>query len=317
MAARVRALWIAEGALHSGCLESVPSDVSGPVWIDVEDPDEESLSAVSERFFLPPLAVEDCLHFPQRPKLDTYPDVTFIVWVVPALDADERVTTQEVDIFLGKEHVVTVHDAGVPALSRVLEQADEHLARGAEWTVHAILDASSDDVFPVLDVISDALEELEDRVLVEPAGQDLQRLHVLKRSLMGLHRIVGPERDVVRALTRLEAFVEPEAYMYFEDVGDHLARLADSIDTYREVASGTAELYLSAQGNRMNDIMKRLTVVATIFMPLTLITGIYGMNVLAGMWPPADASWSFGLIVSAMAIIAVWMALYFRRKHWW
>ncbi|MBN2839756.1 MAG: magnesium and cobalt transport protein CorA, partial [Coriobacteriia bacterium] len=142
-------------------------------------------------------------------------------------------------------------------------------------------------------------------------------LYAARRALVALHRIVNPEREAVRGLARLEAFVEPEAYMYFDDVGDHLARLGDTIDTYREVANGTMDLFLSVQSNRMNGIMKQLTVVATIFMPLTLISGIYGMNVLDGMWPPAAASWSFGLIIAAMTLIAVWMVLFFRRKDWW
>jgi magnesium transporter len=132
-----------------------------------------------------------------------------------------------------------------------------------------------------------------------------------------LHKVVSPERDVVRGLARLEAFVEPDAYMYFQDVGDHLARLGDTIDTYREVANGTMDIYLSVQSNRLNGIMKQLTVVATIFMPLTLISGIYGMNVLKGMWPPASAGWSFAAIIGAMVLIAVWMVLFFRRRDWW
>jgi magnesium transporter len=130
-----------------------------------------------------------------------------------------------------------------------------------------------------------------------------------------LHKVVGPERDVVRGLARLEAFVEPEAYMYFQDIGDHLARVADQIDTYREVANGTMDIYLSAQSNRMNQIMKTLTVVATIFMPLTLISGIYGMN----FRHMPELEWPFGYFAALglMGAIALSMTWYFRRRDWW
>lgn len=317
MSARITARWIAEGVLRSDGLETLPVDPTGPVWIDIADPDEESLAAVSAWVPLPPLAVEDCLHFPQRPKLDVYHDLTFLIWLLPQIVRDDGVLTHEIDVFMTEEHLVTVHRSDMPALTRVLEHADAVLRRGVEWTLHAILDAAVDEAFPLVETLSDELEEIEDLVLTEARPEYLQRLYVAKRSLVALHRIVNPERDIVRGLARLEAFVEPDAYMYFDDVGDHLARLGDTIDTYRDVANGTMDLFLSAQSNRMNGIMKQLTVVATIFMPLTLISGIYGMNVVQGMWPPSYASWSFGAIIFAMIAMAVWMVVFFRRKDWW
>lgn len=317
MAALITARWIAEGVLHSDGLASIPSDFTGPVWIDVAEPDAEALEAVSARFPLPSLAIEDCLHFPQRPKLDAYHEQSFIIWLLPQMLIGDGVESHEIDMFLGEEHLITVHRADSPALDRIMQQADAYLARGAEWTLHAILDAAVDEVFPIVEALSDELEQLQDLMIADARPEHLQRLYAAKRALVRLHKVVSPERDVVRGLARLEAFVEPDAYMYFQDVGDHLARLGDTIDTYREVANGTMDIYLSSQSNRMNGIMKQLTVVATIFMPLTLISGIYGMNVLKGMWPPADAGWSFAAIMAAMALIAVWMMLFFRRRDWW
>lgn len=317
MSARITARWIAEGVLRSDGLESLPPGGAGPVWIDIADPDEEAMAAVSALVPLPPLAIEDCLHFPQRPKLDIYHDVTFVIWLLPQMLTGDGVVTHELDLFLTEEYLVTVHRSDIPSLARVLDRADAFLARGVEWTVHAILDAAVDEIFPLVEVLSDELEEIEDLVLTGARPEYLQRLYTARRALVALHRIVNPERDVVRGLARLEVFVEPDAYMYFDDVGDHLARLGDTIDIYRDVANGTMDLFLSVQSNRMNGIMKQLTVVATIFMPLTLISGIYGMNVLDGMWPPATAGWSFAAIVAAMALIALWMILFFRRKDWW
>ncbi|MBN1192099.1 MAG: magnesium/cobalt transporter CorA [Coriobacteriia bacterium] len=315
MAAQITARWVAEGVLRSDGLDGLPADCSGPIWIDVSEPDGAALEAVSARFPLPPLAMEDCLHFPQRPKMDAYHDVTFMIWILPQVLSGDGMTTHELDVFLGEEHLITVHRADVPALDRVISHAEAYLERGVEWTLHAILDAAVDEIFPIVEILSDELEQLEDLMLGDARPEQLQRLYVAKRALVALHKVVGPERDVVRGLARLEAFVEPDAYMYFQDVGDHLARVADQIDTYREVASGTMDIYLSAQSNRMNQIMKQLTVVATIFMPLTLISGIYGMNF---RYMP-ELGWRLGYFgaLLLMALVAVGMFAYFRRKEWW
>ncbi|MDY0339994.1 MAG: magnesium/cobalt transporter CorA [Coriobacteriia bacterium] len=317
MSARVTARWIDDGVLRSDGLDALPAGLAGPLWIDVFDPDEETFAAIGARVPLPPLAVEDCLHSPQRPKLDSYHDLTFVVWLLPQLSGDGGLVTQEIGLFMTESHLVTVHRLDLPALSRVIDRADVVLARGVEWTVHAILDAAVDEIFPVVELLSDELEEIEDLVLAEARPEYLQRLYGIRRSLVALHRVVNPQSDVVRGLARLEVFVEPDAYMYFDDIGDHLARLDDTIDIYRDVAGGVMDLFVSVQSNRMNGIMKQLTVVATIFMPLTLISGIYGMNVIEGMWPPAHAGWSFGLIIVGMMFIAAWMALFFRRNDWW
>lgn len=317
MSARIVVRWMADGKLQVGDLSGLPDKPESEVWVDVTDPDQEALDAVCKRFPLPHLAVEDCLHFPQRPKLDAYPDQTFLIWLLPRLIDSDGVATSELDVFLGETHVITIHKASLAVVDRVVEHADMHLGRGAEWTLHAILDIAVDDVFPLVDKISDDLEELEGLMLDEAIPEYLQRLYASKRALVQLHKVVGPERDIVRGLARQEAFVEPDAYMYFQDVGDHLARAADQVDTFREVANGTMDIYLSSQSNRMNLIMKQLTVVATIFMPLTLLSGIYGMNVTQGMWPPVTGHWSFAFVITTMIVISVWMMLFFRRRKWW
>jgi magnesium transporter len=317
MAAQITVRWIESGKLRSDGLDSLPEKLTGAVWIDVLEPDSESLDAVATLFDLPPLAVEDCLHFPQRPKIDVYPHVTFLVWLLPHVVTGDGVESSELDVFLGPEHLVTVHRERISAVERVADNAEEFMNRGVEWTLHAILDGAVDGVFPVVESLSDELETLEDLMLADARPTNLQRLYAAKRSLVQLHKVVGPERDVIRGLARLEAFVEPEAYMYFQDIGDHLARVADEVDTYREVASGTMDIYLSSVSNRMNAIMKQLTIIATIFMPLTLISGIYGMNVLKGMWPPVDAAWAFPAIMASMSAITVWMLWYFKRRDWW
>lgn len=286
-------------------------------WVDIEDPDEESMTLVAREFGLHELAVEDCLHFPQRPKVENYGAFVFLIWIVPEVVNADGMELRELDVFLGERWIVTVHRGGLDAVERVASEAEAYLARGADWTVHQLLDLTVDKVFPVLDEVGDRLEVIEDRMLGRADPADLESLLEAKRLLVALHKVVGPERDVLRELAREEALVSAEAYRYFQDVGDHLARVEDGVETYREVASGAMDVYLSSVSNRMNEIMKQLTVVATIFMPLTLVSGIYGMNLLRGMWPPHEAAWSFAAVMGGMGAIALAMGLYFRRKNWW
>ncbi|TLM80269.1 MAG: magnesium/cobalt transporter CorA [Actinobacteria bacterium] len=312
----VRALY-EEGLLVGG--EEMLDQVGGAkaAWVDVFEPDEASMESVAREFRLHPLAVEDCLHYPQRPKLESYGDSVFLIWIVPEGRIGDGLDMNELDAFLGQRWLVTVHREPVDAADRVASEAEAHLSRGVDWVLHALLDLTVDKVFPILDEVSDRLEALEDRMLERAERTDLGDLLEAKRMLVRIHKAIVPERDILRELVREEQLVSQEAYRYFQDVGDHLARVEDGVETYRDVASGAMDVYLSAVSNRMNEIMKQLTVVATIFMPLTLISGIYGMNVLAGMWPPSEAVWSFPLIIAGMLLIALGMGLYFRRKNWW
>jgi magnesium transporter len=318
MPATVTVRWMEGKTLKSGVVADIEmARTLGAVWVDILDPDAEALAPIAEAFDLHPLAVEDCLHFPQRPKIDAYPGSLFLVWVLPRLMPGDGIDYREIDIFLGKGFLVTSHSEQITVLDDVASTAHNILPRGAEWTLHAILDRAVDEIFPAVDYIADELDSIEDRLLQRASEEDLHHLYAMKRLLVALHKTIGPERDVVRGMARQTELVSQEAYLYFQDVGDHLARATDSVETYRDVASGAMDIYLSAVNNRMNAIMKQLTVVATIFMPLTLMSGIYGMNITEGMWPPITAVWSFGLVIATMAFIAVWMLWFFRRRNWW
>lgn len=311
--------WLDEqGVLHSDGLDELQR-ASRAVWrwVDIEDPDAPTVEAIGEVFDLHPLAIEDSLHVQRRPKMDTYSSGLFLAWLVPERVDDGLITTSEFDAFLGPGYLVTLRSNNVSAVGAVAEHASRELVRGPDWVLHAIIDRLVDSTLPLADDLGDELEEIEDNMLGEPRRNDLAGLHAARRQLVFLHRIISAERDIIRSLARERDVVSEDAYRYFQDVGDHLARVEETVETYRDVAAAVMDIYLSAQSNRMNEIMKQLTVVATIFMPLTLISGIYGMNVVKGMWPPSGAFWSFGAIVSAMLLIAVVMALYFRRKNWW
>ena len=312
--------WLAEdGTPQRGDAGALGLDLafSPWVWVDILSPNSDDLSALEARFDLHPLALEDSAHPQRRAKLDVYPSGLFLVWITPFHRRGDSVTSHELDVFIGRDYLVTLHAEANKAIEAVAAEALRTLQGGADWTLHSIIDQSVDSVLPLVDSVGEQLETVEERMLDAPRQEDLLSLHRIRRQLLRLHRIVGPERDVIRGVARERDVVSEDAYRYFQDVGDHLARVQDSIETYQDVAASVMDVYLSAQNNRMNEIMKQLTVVATIFMPLTLLSGIYGMNLLRGMWPAPEAWWSFLAVVGLMAVIAGGMAFYFRRKNWW
>jgi len=286
-------------------------------WVDVVDGDEATLNALADEFRLHPLLVEDAMHQQRRPKLDAFADGVFVAWLTPEHLEGDGIIVSELDVFLGANYLITIHSGTYEQITRVIADVDRSLNLGPDWILHAIIDRLVDSVLPLADSLGDELDEIEDSLLRASRSEDLKRLYSVRRRLVALHRIVAPERDLLRGLARERGVVSEEAYRYFQDVGDHLARVEDSIETHRDVAAAAMDIYLSSQSNRMNEIMKQLTVVATIFMPLTLISGIYGMNVVRGMWPPVSDVWSFWGVMGSMAVIAVAMSLYFRRKNWW
>lgn len=316
MAATVTVRWMADGALRTGGIDDIATArAAGTVWVDVVEPDEPALKALGTTFGLHPLAIEDCLHFPQRPKVDSYDTGPFIVWVTPHDVVVDGLNLAELDVFLGKDFLVTSHWEEIAAVTEVAKEADCVLPRGPAWLLHAILDRSVDAIFPLVDRVGDDLDTLEDELLQSPDSHELQRLYAAKRLLIQLHKVLGPERDALRALAREEAYVSQDAYLYFQDVGDHLARVSDTVDTYRDVASGVMDIYLSSVSNRLNVVMKKLTVVATIFMPGTLIVGFYGMNFRE--FP--ELAWPLGSFyaLALSVVVTGGMLIWFKRSKWW
>jgi len=306
-----------EGTAHECGLEDIASSNAARWrWVDVLDGDEPTLTALAQVFDLHPLLVEDALHEQRRPKLDAFDDGVYLAWLTPEHPRGDGIVSSELDVFLGADYLITVHGDDA-SIVRVIAEVAGSLALGPDWLLHAIIDRLVDSVLPLADSLGDELDDIEDSLLGAPRPEDLRRLYSVRRRLVQLHRVVAPERDLLRGLARERGVVSEEAYRYFQDVGDHLARVEDSIETYRDVGAAAMDIYLSAQSNRMNEIMKQLTVVATIFMPLTLLSGIYGMNLLRGMWPSPLAPWSFAAVIISMLAIALVMSLYFRRKNWW
>ena len=280
------------------------------------DPDAEILQTLAGLFEMHPLILDDVLHNKRRAKLDIYLNGSFVVWLKPIHRQGESISTQELDVFMNDTSLITFHNEADTTVDLVARDAKQALSRGPEWLLHSLLDLQVDASLPLVDAIGEELSALEDSMLVELKDSDVKRLHEIRRQLVRMHRLVAPERDVIRGLGRERGAKNEEVYRYFQDIGDHMSTLLDSIETYQDVGASVMDVYLSVQNNRMNLIMKQLTLVATIFMPLTMISGMYGMNVTLGMWPPVDAWWSFPFVVGLMVVIAVAMAVVFRNKKW-
>ncbi len=294
-------------------------DHAGPKWIDVLEPTEELLARLGQRFGLHKLALEDCMHLDQRPKLEDYATHQFLVLQGFSCGADSiaDITLHEVHFFLGKDWLVTVHEKGHDARDlahkRLDADAKATLGRGVDFVAYLVADALVDRNFPLLDRLVDALEDLEERIFDGPPDQALiQQAFELRRTLVMLRRTLSPQRDVMAMLARPGLpQVQERTTLYFRDVYDHLVRISEQLEATRDLVGNVIEAYHSAVAHRTNDISKQLTIFAALFLPLSFIVGFFGQNfeVLSG---PGFLWAMLGLMVAVPAGMGWW----FRHKRW-
>ncbi|MBM3275452.1 MAG: magnesium/cobalt transporter CorA [Armatimonadetes bacterium] len=254
------------------------------VWIDLESPSQAELREIGRLYGLHPLALEDCLHDGQRPKLESYDGHVFLVIHHPRFDnAKYSAILNEVDLFLGHKFVITSHQGPLPFLDVVHERwedSEETRSAGAAFLAYLIADTLVDDYFPVLDNLEDMLSDIDDKVFSEPENSRVLGLTAaLKKQIVKLRRYVGPTRDAFVWLVRHESpLLSRNAIVHFQDVYDHLIRISDTLDLYRDLAGGVQETYLTLVANRTNTSMKKLTAFTITLMCVTLVSSIYGMN---------------------------------------
>jgi magnesium transporter len=281
------------------------------VWADVSDPTSRDFEELAEEFGFHHLSIEDCRNEHQRPKVEEYTGYYFMVLYEAELaGAGDRLELRELNIFLGKNYLVTVHSRPIRAIEtakRLWHEWSDRSELGSGLLAYLLIDAIVDDYLPLLDVISEHMDDLEDSIFGEWRAEVIEEIFIVKKKLLYLRRAVTPLRDVFNTLLRREQPIFPrEIHVYFQDVYDHLIRVADTIDTLRDMLSSTMDAYLSVSGNRMNKIMKRLTSVSTILMSVTLIAGIYGMNF--DRMP--ELKWRYGYVFALLAMVAVGLSLY-------
>lgn len=289
-----------------------------PLWVDVEAPTPEEMKELGERFGLHRLAVEDSLHLDQRPKLEEYPNHLFLVVHGFRAKAGEvgDLELEEMHIFLGPDWVLTVHELPSPSVrdarKRVEADAAGTIGRGVDYLAYLVADAVVDQNFPLLDQFDLVLENLEDEIFHHAEKAQLERLFELKRSLVSLRRVLSPQRDVIGLLSRRGTpHIQDRTVLYFRDVYDHLIRLHEQLDAARDLVSTNIEGYLSMVANRTNDITKQLTLISTIFLPLSFITGFFGQN-----FDVLSSRPFFVLMIASVIGIPVGLLLWIRQKHW-
>ena len=295
-------------------------------WINVDGlTDLDAIGALAEKYALHPLAIEDVLHIPQRPKVESYETSgafqarLFIVARMMQL-VDGHIRGEQISIFVGHNTVLTFQeepgDVWDPVRARLKSQPGSPLRRAdASFLAYTLIDAMVDHVFPILEEFGDRLESLEDEVLQDPGPETIKRIHSIKRELLLVRRAMWPMREVLQRLHR-----EPHECLsditrtYVRDVYEHAVQVIDIVETYRELATGLTETHMNAMSNRMNETVKVLTIIGTIFIPLTFIAGVYGMNF--HHLPELDWYWGYPVFWIVCVVIAAGMLAWFRARKW-
>jgi magnesium transporter len=314
-----------DGTIVDATIEAVRQELStgGFFWLDLDGTDAQVSALLRDDFGFHPLAVEDAEHFGQRPKVEDYDGFTY--FVVHGADTEAPAGTVEVHIFYSDKHVVTVHRGPCGPLDEVRARVGRHrtmteLSPPEVSILYLVVDELVDSFFPVLSKFDDRIDEVEDDILKEPTEAQLAELFDMKRTLVSLRKVVTPQRDMFAGLlsgVRGVPGITPEDERYFRDLYDHLIRISDLVDSYRDLLTGAMDTHISTVSNRLNVVMKQLAIIATVFLPLSFLTGFFGQNFSWLVNHFLNRSWTFwvfGLGLEAAAVIG--LLVMFRRRGW-
>jgi magnesium transporter len=302
-----------EKGLHSG---------KGLLWVDLDTADPLGRELLEQVFSFHPLAIEDCYNSHlESPKIDDYDGYLFIeVQSIDYAIQSNRLVLTELGLFLGPNYVVSIHERQIPPVDDLLSRCLGNslvMARGADFLAHSILDVMVDQILPAAEEMDEKLAELERLIIESPDKALLSEVLLLKRNTLRLRRSILPQRDLVNRLSRGEfpKLIRPEALIFYRDVYDHVVRVESLLEGLRDLADSALNSYLSSVNNRMNEIVKALSVVAVIFLPLTLIASIYGTNLNLAPFG-VEFKYGFELMIGCMLVLAGGMVAYFRRRGW-
>jgi len=290
-------------------------------WVNIcgiHDP--HMIEEVGKKFGLHPLMLEDIMSLGQRSKLDDYKETLYIVARMLTYDSKKEVASDEqVSLILGKNYVITFLESNSPIFNPIrerLKQADSRIRqRGADYLYYALIDCLVDNYFVILEKVDGKLEHLEGELFDHPGVETLQTIHQIKREITFLRKSIWPMREVISNFRRIDSpLVQDSTKLYVQDVYDHTIQAIDTIESFRDLTSGMLEIYISNISQRMNEIMKVLTIMATLFVPLTFIASIYGMNF--EHIPGLHWEWGYFSVMGFMLILSIGMLAYFRRKGW-
>jgi magnesium transporter len=323
-------LWTQEGSIQENLpLEKIKALLSSPghlIWVDIFDAEyEDSLTVLKDIFNFHPLAIDDALEETHIPKIDDWED--YLVLVFQAIDLKKQqkipeLLTQEVDLFLGKNFILTYRDAQNETIDRVWDRSiknDRLIGRGPAHLLYLLLDETASDYIIKTDQIALVINEIEDQLFDHPDSSLLAQIFTLKRSILNLRQSINPQREVLNKLARGDyPILGGYSSMYFRDVYDHFFRLFDIAENLQDLTSNTLEIFLSTINNRMNGIMKTLTIITTLFMPISFLAGFFGMNFFA---PDKNFTWWTStpvlvFVIAASVLFPLSMLMYFYKKGW-
>ena len=290
-------------------------------WINIDGLHKiETIEKIGKNFELHPLILEDILNTGQRPKCEDYEKCLFMVLKMLRYDNESSsINSEQVSLVLGQNFVISFQEEVGDVFEQIRDRI--HNAKGrirkmsADYLAYALIDAIVDNYFLILEKMGEQIESMEEELIAKPSDKTVRKIHALKRELIFLRKSVWPLRELINSLQKTESsLITDSTGPYLRDVYDHTIQVIDTIESFRDMVSGMLDIYLSSISNRMNAVMKVLTIIATIFIPLTFIAGIYGMNFK--YMPELGWRWGYGLVLLIMIAIAVIMLIYFRKKKW-
>ncbi len=290
-------------------------------WINIEGIHQvDIMEKIGNHFGIHSLVMEDILNTGQRPKMDDLEDYVYVVLkMLNYNEEDDEISAEQISIILGQKFVISFRekerDVFEPIRERIRKNKGRIRKKGADYLAYALLDSVVDNYFTILEKIGERIEFLEEELVENPSTQTLQEIHRLKREMIFLRKSIWPLREVISELERGESsLIKETTGIYLRDVYDHTIQVIDTVETFRDMLSGILDVYLSSISNRMNEVMKVLTIIATIFIPLTFLAGLYGMNFK--YMPELEWHRGYFAVLFLMAIIGMGMVLYFRKKKW-
>lgn len=297
-------------------------DNDGISWINIDGIHNlQIMEKIQNHFNIHPLAMEDILHISQRPKMEEYEDYVFIVLRMLFYDETQRVLkSEQVSLILGKNYLITfLEDEGDvfdPVRERIRKAGTKIRGNGSDFLAYSIIDAIVDSYFHILEQVGEEVEELEDRLILQPEREDLQIVHRMRRNMILLRKSVWPLREVITAMQRNEhVVIQKQTQIYLRDLYDHIIQIIDTIESYRDMLVGMLDAYLSSMSNKMNEVMKVLTIISTLFIPLTFLAGVYGMNF--AHFPELNTPWMYPIgFWSLTLLVVIVMIIFFKRKKW-
>ncbi len=294
-------------------------DKPSVTWIDIQSiKDEKIIDSVGSFFDIHPIIIEDIKRIGQRPKMEEFTSYNYFVLRMFSFQ-DDKIRTEQISIIMGKGYVITFQerpgDVFDPIRERIRARKFRINTLGPDFLAYSLIDSIIDNYYVILETLGEQIEKLEDILLINPDKSSLHKIHSLKRKILNLRRSVWPLRELITGFERSEsALIQSSTHEYIRDIYDHTIQIIDTIETYRDSLSGMLDIYLSSVSNRMNEVMKVLTVISTIFIPLTFITGLYGMNFK--YMPELAWRWGYPMVISVMAVVVVGLILFFKKKKW-